>query len=361
MRGKDAVLEVVNLNKKYGNITALQNVTFSIEKNELVTVLGPSGSGKSTLLMSIAGFVKPDEGDIYINGLRVNDVPPYKRNVGVVFQSLALFPHMSVYENIAFPLKIRKFPENEIREKVKKMLEIVKLTGCENRKIDQLSGGQRQRVAIARTLVFEPTILLLDEPLGALDRKMREEMQIEIRRIHKEVGATTLFVTHDQQEAMRIADKVIVMKDGMIEQIGKPEEVYNNPKTLFVVEFLGETNVIKGKVKKEAGRTLFISDNNLIFQLPVDTEGHGHIAIRSEDFKIYSTREERNNLPMNIGRIVNRLFEGDHILYEVESNGIILKVRDIETSRIFHLGQEVYLVSEPERIKVFLNSSKATI
>jgi len=358
---RHVVLEVVNLNKKYGNIMALQNVTFSIEKNELVTVLGPSGSGKSTLLMSIAGFVKPDEGDIYINGLRVNDVPPYKRNVGVVFQSLALFPHMSVYENIAFPLKIRKFPENEIREKVKKMLEIVKLTGCENRKIDQLSGGQRQRVAIARTLVFEPTILLLDEPLGALDRKMREEMQIEIRRIHEEVGATTLFVTHDQQEAMRIADKVIVMKDGMIEQIGKPEEVYNNPKTLFVVEFLGETNVIKGKAKKEAGRTLFISDNNLIFQLPVDTEGYGHIAIRSEDFKIYSTREERNNLPMNIGRIVNRLFEGDHILYEVESNGIILKVRDTETSRIFHLGQEVYLVSEPERIKVFLNSSKATI
>lgn len=354
MRERRATLEVVNLHKRYGNTVALQDVTFSIEKGELVTVLGPSGSGKSTLLMSIAGFVKPDIGDIYINGLRVNDIPPYKRNVGVVFQSLALFPHMSVYENIAFPLKIRKLPKNEIRKKVEKMLEIVKLTGFENRKIDQLSGGQRQRVAIARTLIFEPAILLLDEPLGALDRKIREEMQREIRSIHEEVGATTLFVTHDQQEAMRIADRVIVMKDGMIEQIGKPEEVYNNPKTLFVAEFLGETNVIKGRTRKEAGKTLFISENNLTFQLPVDTEGYGYIAIRSEDFKICSTREERSNLPMNLGRIINRLFEGDHILYEVESNGIILKVKDKEMSRVFHLGQEVYLTSEPEKIKHFL-------
>jgi ABC-type Fe3+/spermidine/putrescine transport system ATPase subunit len=153
---------------------------------------------------------------------------------------------------------------------------------------------------------------------------------------------------------MRIADRVIVMKDGMIEQIGKPEEVYNNPKTLFVAEFLGETNVIKGRTRKEAGKTLFISENNLTFQLPVDTEGYGYIAIRSEDFKICSTREERSNLPMNLGRIVNRLFEGDHMLYEVESNGIILKVKDTELSRVFHLGQEVYLTSEPEKIKHFL-------
>ncbi len=355
MENRSTVLEVIGLQKKYGNIIALEDVTFSVKKNELVTVLGPSGSGKSSLLMSIAGFVKPDKGDIYINGLRINDVPPYKRNIGVVFQSLALFPHMSVYENIAFPLRIRKFPEDEIKRKVKRMLEIVKLSGFENRKIDQLSGGQKQRVAIARTLIFEPTILLLDEPLGALDRKMREEMQIEIRRIHEQVGATTLLVTHDQQEAMRIADRLIVMKDGRIEQIGRPEEVYNNPKTLFVAEFLGETNIIKGVARKEAGKTLFISEKGLIFQLPANAEGQGHIAIRSEDFKIYLSREEGKGLPLNYGKIINRLFEGDHILYEVESNGTILKIREIETSRVFHLGQEVYITCQPEKIKIFLD------
>lgn len=357
MEENPVVLEIIGLHKKYGNVIALYNVTFSIKKNELITVLGPSGSGKSTLLMSIAGFVKPDKGDIYINGQRVNDVPPYRRNVGVVFQSLALFPHMTVYENIAFPLKIRKFPKDEIKKKVRKMLEIVKLTECEDKKIYQLSGGQRQRVAIARTLIFEPTILLLDEPLGALDRKMREEMQIEIRRIHEELGATTLFVTHDQQEAMRIADRVIIMKDGMIEQIGRPEEVYNNPRTLFVAEFLGETNVFKGVAKREHGKIFFISENNLVFQLEVDSEGCGHIVIKSEDLKICSTKEKRADLPINAGRIVNRLFEGDHILYEVESNGMILKVKDMEISRIYHLGQEVYLTYEPEKIKVFIEHS----
>lgn len=351
----EVILDVVNLQKKYGNVTALQDVTFSVKKRELVTVLGPSGSGKSTLLMSIAGFVKPDSGEIYINGLKMNDVPPYKRNVGVVFQSLALFPHMTVYENIAFPLKIRKYPESEITNRVKKMLEIVKLSGCEYRKIDQLSGGQKQRVAIARTLVFEPSILLLDEPLGALDRKMREEMQVEIKRIHDEVGATTLFVTHDQYEAMRIADRMIVMKDGRIEQMGKPEEIYNAPRTLFVAEFLGQTNIIKGLAKKEHGKTLFRSEQGLVFELLNDVEGEVYIAIRSEDFSLHPTREEAGSLPSNRVRIVKRLFEGDHVLYEAEFNGLILKLRDIETNRIFKLNEEIYLTCNPDRIKVFLH------
>lgn len=353
MKSEDTILDVFRLQKRYGSITALQDVTFSVKRREFVTVLGPSGSGKSTLLMSIAGFVKPDEGEIYINGLKVNDVPPYKRNVGVVFQSLALFPHMTVFDNIAFPLKIRKYPSDEIRRRVKRMLEIVKLTGCEDRKVDQLSGGQRQRVAIARTLVFEPSILLLDEPLGALDRKLREEMQIEIKRIHDEVGATTMFVTHDQQEAMRTADKLIVMKDGRVEQMGRPEEVYNNPKTLFVAEFLGETNIIRGVAGRERGRTVFRSVEGLIFFLGTDEEGEGCIAVRSEDLKLCSTREE-SGLPANPVRIVNRLFEGDHILYEVEHNGLILKVRDVETFKVFKVGEEAYLTCNPEKVKVFL-------
>ncbi|MEM3648036.1 MAG: ABC transporter ATP-binding protein [Thermoproteota archaeon] len=355
MSGEDFILSVVNLSKKYGDVIALQDVTFSIRKRELVTVLGPSGSGKSTLLMSIAGFVKPDGGSIYINGLKVNDVPPYKRNVGVVFQSLALFPHMTVYENIAFPLKIRKLPKDEVRNKVKKILEVVKLSGFEDRRIDQLSGGQKQRVALARTLVFEPSVLLLDEPLGALDRKLREEMQVEIKRIHNAVGATTLFVTHDQYEAMRIADRLIVMKDGRIEQIGKPEEVYGNPKTLFVAEFLGETNMIKGVAKREQEKTLFKSEHGLIFQLPENVEGQGYIAIRSEDLNLYESREEIGNLPVNHVKIINRFFEGDHILYEVDFNGMMLKVRDIEGNRVFKLGQEAYLTCNPDRIKIFLH------
>ncbi|MEM2890593.1 MAG: ABC transporter ATP-binding protein [Candidatus Hadarchaeum sp.] len=228
------VLEIKNLIKKYDDVAALHDVSFSVNKGELVVILGPSGSGKSTLLMSIAGFVRPDSGDIVLNGVKINDVPPYRRNVGVVFQSMALFPNMNVFDNIAYPLKIRKLEKAEIKRRVERMLEIVGLSGLGGRRITQLSGGQQQRVAIARTLVFEPSILLLDEPLGALDRKLREEMQGEIKKIHDRVGATTLLVTHDQEEAMVMGDRILVINGGRIEQMGTPEEIYNNPKTLFV-------------------------------------------------------------------------------------------------------------------------------
>lgn len=347
---EEKVLEVRNLHKRYEDVVALGGVSFSMDKRELVVVLGPSGSGKSTLLMSIAGFVKPDEGDIYLNKVRINDVPPYKRNVGVVFQSLALFPHMNVFDNIAFPLKIRKLPKEEIKKKVEWILDVVRLSGLEKRRIDQLSGGQRQRVAIARTLVFEPSILLLDEPLGALDRKLREEMQVEIRRIHERVGATTLLVTHDQEEAMTMADRIIVMKDGKIEQIGTPEEIYNNPKTLFVAEFMGTANIFKGVARKEFGKTIFRSENGFVLQLRGDAEGSGYAAIKAENFRIYQDPSESGGLPVNRVKVVRRFFEGDHILYELDFNGMTIKVKDNEIKRVYRVGQEVYLGCSPEDI-----------
>lgn len=345
------VLKVLELEKRYEKVVALDNVSFSMNKGELVVVLGPSGSGKSTLLLSIAGFVKPDRGDIFLNCERINDVPPYKRNVGVVFQSLALFPHMNVFDNIAFPLKIRKLPREEIKKKVEWILEVVRLSGLEKRRIDQLSGGQRQRVAIARTLVFEPSILLLDEPLGALDRKLREEMQIEIRRIHEKVGATTLLVTHDQQEAMTMADRIIVMRDGRIEQIGTPMEVYRNPKTLFVAEFVGMATIFKGRARRESGYSIFESEDGFILRLAEKVEGEGYVSIKSENFKIYENPSEAGGIPVNPVKIAKKFFEGDHVLYELCFKKTNIKVKVMDAKKVFKIGQEVYLGCDPEDVK----------
>lgn len=345
------VLKVHELEKRYDKIIALDRISFSVNKGELVVVLGPSGSGKSTLLLSIAGFVKPDRGDIFLNGKRINDVPPYRRNVGVVFQSLALFPHMNVFDNIAFPLKIRKLPKEEIKKKVEWILEVVKLSGLENRRIDQLSGGQKQRVAIARTLVFEPSILLLDEPLGALDRKLREEMQSEIRRIHERVGATTLLVTHDQQEAMTMADRIIVMRDGKIEQIGTPMEIYRNPRTVFVAEFVGTATIFKGKAIERHGYSIFESEDGFLLKLAERVSGEGYVSIKSENFKIYEDPSEAGNIPVNPVKIIKKFFEGDHILYEVCFKNTIIKVKDMDARRVFSIGQEVYLGCDPEDVK----------
>lgn len=348
---RETVLTVAELTKTYDRVVALDDVSFSMDKGELVVVLGPSGSGKSTLLQCIAGFVKPDKGDIFLNGERINDKPPYKRNVGVVFQSLALFPHMNVFENIAYPLKIRKRPADEIRERVKNMLEIFKLTGLENRRIDQLSGGQKQRVAIARTLVFEPSILLLDEPLGALDRKLREEMQIEVRRIHEKLNATTILVTHDQQEAMTMADRIIIMKDGRIEQLGPPTEIYKNPKTLFVAEFIGLATIMKGRAKKTNLGSIFESEDGFVVRLSDTVEGVGHISIKAEDFIMYRDRREAGTMPVNQAKVIKRYFEGDHVLYELSFNQTSIKVKDMDGRKIFKEGEDVYLGVNPEDVK----------
>ena len=248
-----AKVEVKGLTKKYGSITALDNIDLEIPEGALMSLLGPSGCGKTTAIRLIAGFEKPDSGDIFIDGEKVNDIPVNKRNIGVVFQSYALFPHMTVKENAAYGLQQRKLPKKEIERRTAEVIELVKLTGCESRKPKQLSGGQQQRVALARALVIRPKILLLDECLSALDKKLRVEMQSELKRILEASGITALFVTHDQEEALTLSDYIVVMNEGRIVQTGRPFEVYERPKNSFVASFLGKANIIsRDKGNKKA-------------------------------------------------------------------------------------------------------------
>ncbi|MCZ0733188.1 ABC transporter ATP-binding protein [Phreatobacter sp. AB_2022a] len=241
-------MNIDSLCKFYGGFTALDNVSLGIRRGEFLTLLGPSGSGKTTLLMSIAGFVSPDRGDILLDGRSIGHLPPEQRNFGMVFQGYALFPHMTVYDNVAFPLKVRKRPAAEIKQKVDAALDLVQLASRADRYPRQLSGGQQQRVALARAMVFTPHLLLLDEPLSALDKKLRAELQDELKRLHRRVGLTFIYVTHDQDEALSMSDRIVVMRDGRVVQQGSPTELYDRPATTFVADFLGKSNFLRGKV-----------------------------------------------------------------------------------------------------------------
>jgi len=245
------LIELKNLTKIYDGETVVDHIDLYIKENEFVTMLGPSGCGKTTTLRMIGGFVSPDDGDILFNGDDLTVIPPYKRQINTVFQKYALFPHLNVYENIAFGLRIKKFKASEIDKKVKKMLKLVGLEGYEKRKIDALSGGQQQRIAIARALVNEPKVLLLDEPLGALDLKLRKDMQIELKAMQQELGITFIYVTHDQEEALTMSDTIVVMNKGVIQQIGSPTEIYNEPENAFVADFIGESNIVEGIMLKD--------------------------------------------------------------------------------------------------------------
>ncbi|GAA4519701.1 MULTISPECIES: ABC transporter ATP-binding protein [Nonomuraea] len=253
----DLALELRGVSKQYPgtDTAAVSGVDLQIRRGEFVTFLGPSGSGKTTTLNMIAGFISPTAGEIVLHGRNIADLPPHQRNLGMVFQNYALFPHMSVWDNVAFPLVERKYPKDQIRERVRAALEMVNLTGFEKRRPRELSGGQQQRVALTRALVFDPPILLMDEPLSALDKKLRQRLQLEIKRVHREVGITFLFVTHDQEEAMALSDRVVVFDQGRIEQVGTPDELYRRPATRFVAEFLGDSNLIKGKLVEQDGAT----------------------------------------------------------------------------------------------------------
>jgi len=237
-------ISVTALTKTYGQVFALNRVSIDVKAGEFLTLLGPSGSGKTTLLMAIAGFNRPDSGRISFGGRDVTIMPPHKREVGMVFQNYALFPHMSVFENVAFPLKLRKIAADEKRQRVTEALKTVQLSDFAERRIDQLSGGQRQRVALARAFVFGPKILLMDEPLSALDKKLREEMQIELKQLHRQLGVTTVYVTHDQREALTMSDRIAVINDGEVAQLGTPREIYNAPATSFVASFIGESSIV---------------------------------------------------------------------------------------------------------------------
>ncbi len=335
------VIELKNIKKCYeGDIPVIYDCNLSIERGEFVTLLGPSGCGKTTLLRMLAGFEMPTEGEIYLDGKDISDLSPDKRKINTVFQRYALFPHLNIYENIAFGLKEKKVPKDEIDRKVKKVLEVVDLEGFEKRKISSLSGGQQQRIAIARAIVNEPEILLLDEPLSALDYKMRQEMQLELKTMHKELGITFVFVTHDQEEALTMSDKIVVMSEGIIQQMGTPEEIYNHPANAFVADFIGQSNIFNG-VKKAEGIVEFAGHN---FECK-DASKVGSkidIVIRPED--VVLTKPEEGALQ---GEVISSIFKG--MYYEII---IQCDKFEIEAQSLNHMeeGTQVGINFTPETI-----------
>ena len=293
----------------------LVGLDLDIRDKEFVTLLGPSGCRKTTTLRTIGGFVSPKSGDVFFDGVRINDVPPHKRHVNTVFQRYALFPHLNVFENVEFGLKIKKLPENERKNRVHEMLELVNLAGYDRRNVNQLSGGQQQRVAIARALVNHPRVLLLDEPLGALDLKLRKEMQIELKRMQQALEITFIYVTHDQEEALTMSDTVVVMNDGDILQVGTPQDIYNEPKNAFVADFIGESNIIDGVMHKDclvefAGRKFDCVDSGFGTLERVD------VVIRPEDIKII----EPQDAPIS-GVVESVIFKGVHFEMIVDAHG----------------------------------------
>jgi len=279
------IIELVDLVKDYDGTEALKGINLYIRQNEFITLLGPSGCGKTTTLRLIGGFETPTSGKVLFEGVDITDVPPYKRKVNTVFQKYALFPHMNVFENIAFGLRIKKLDEKVIKEKVARMLEMVNLEGFEKRSVDSLSGGQQQRVAIARALVNEPDILLLDEPLGALDLKLRKEMQMELKRMQQQLGITFIYVTHDQEEALTMSDTIVVMQKGTIQQIGTPEDIYNEPKNAFVADFIGESNIIDGVMLRDY-RVRFAGHEFDCVDKGFGTNENVDVVVRPEDIKL---------------------------------------------------------------------------
>ncbi|NQS88814.1 ABC transporter ATP-binding protein [Patescibacteria group bacterium] len=337
------------IQKKYGNIVVSNIDYLKVKDGEFLTLLGPSGCGKTTILRIIAGLTREDKGEIYFGDRMVNDVPPERRNAAMVFQSYALFPHMNIYENIAFGLKMRKISEKEIAIKVKSGLKVVMLQGFEKRYPKQLSGGQQQRVAFARALVCNPDVLLLDEPLSNLDAKLREQMRFELKELQKRVEITSIYVTHDQAEALVLSDRIAVMHKGSIVQIGTPFEIYNSPQAKFVADFIGLASFIEGKVAQiNKDNIIVITDDNL----QIHCRGKAKkgdcvsIGIRPESIKTFKS-EKREGINIFKGRIKHRAYLGASMDYQIEVGNWILRV--ITNPReMFNLGEEVKIQLEPD-------------
>ncbi len=321
----------------------LKNISLDIKDKEFVTFLGPSGCGKTTTLRIIAGFLEPTSGDVFFDGQRINNVPPHKRNVNTVFQRYALFPHLNVYENIAFGLRVKNVPEKEVVKRVGEMLELVNLMGFEKRSINRLSGGQQQRVAIARALVNHPKVLLLDEPLGALDLKLRKEMQIELRKIQQELELTFIYVTHDQEEALTMSDSIVVMNNGEIQQIGSPTDIYNEPTNAFVADFIGESNIINGCMPQDCvvefmGRRFECVDKDFDPNETVD------VVIRPEDIKIIPVDKAKLT-----GIVESVVFKGVH--YEMIVDGVDSKWM-IHSTKAEPVGSMIGMAVDPFDIHI---------
>ena len=317
---KNALISLRGIRVDFDDEPVLKGIDLDIMDKEFITFLGPSGCGKTTTLRIIGGFIQPKEGDVFFGGVRINDLPPYKREVNTVFQRYALFPHLNVYENVEFGLKIAKVPEKERRQSVKEMLKLVGLSGYDRRHINQLSGGQQQRVAIARALVNRPKVLLLDEPLGALDLKLRKEMQIELKRIQQALEITFIYVTHDQEEALTMSDRVVVMRDGNILQIGTPQDIYNEPCNAFVADFIGESNIIDGIMHKDY-LVEFANDYFDCVDKGLSLKERVQVVVRPEDFKIVPADKGKIS-----GIVESIIFKGVHYEIMVDAMGYKWKI-----------------------------------
>jgi putative spermidine/putrescine transport system ATP-binding protein len=360
----EVAVSVKNVGMTFGTVHAVKSASFDLPKGRFLTILGPSGSGKTTLLRMIAGFDRPTSGEIFISGRPVSAMPAHQRAIGMVFQKLALFPHMTAAENVAFPLKMRRHDARTIPQKVEQYLDLVRLGGYGERRINELSGGQQQRVAIARALVFEPDLLLLDEPLAALDRKLREEMQLEFRRIQKELGVTTINVTHDQREALVVSDEVIVMNGGEIQQKARPVETYRAPSNAFVASFIGVTNFIQGKVVDVASGDVTVDAEGM--RLAGHASGERLVigspcagAVRAEQIRITAKDGRLDGLSTVVeGKVVDCIFEGERVVYEVSVEalgGMLMRVfdHDPETHLQFGPGDDVRLGWNARDMHVF--------
>ena len=345
MKNKDYIIEFRNISKSFGEKCILDNISFYVKKGEFITLLGPSGCGKTTLLRLLGGFGNPDKGEILINGENITDIPAHQRPVNTVFQRYALFPHLDVYENIAFGLKLQKVPTDEIDKRVRKVLKMVSMTDYEDRDVESLSGGQQQRVAIARAIVNQPKVLLLDEPLAALDLKMRKDMQIELKEMHRKLGITFIYVTHDQEEALTLSDTIVVMNEGKIQQIGTPTDIYNEPQNSFVADFIGESNILNGKMVRDklvefVGHEFECVDEGFGENVDVD------VVVRPEDIYIMN-RTEGAQLT---AKVKSCTFKGVHYEMFVDTeSGYELVIQDYNA---FEPEAEVGLIIRPGDIQV---------
>ena len=343
----NSLILLKNIGVSFDGEMVLSDFNLNIRDGEFVTLLGPSGCGKTTTLRIIGGFVKPDTGDVFFNGKKINDLPPHKREVNTIFQKYALFPHLNVYENVAFGMRVHKKPESEIQSAVKSMLDLVNLHGFSRRNVNSLSGGQQQRVAIARALANQPKILLLDEPLGALDLKLRKDMQAELKKIQQQTGITFVFVTHDQEEALSMSDTVVVMDKGRIQQIGTPQDIYNEPKNAFVADFIGESNIIDGIMHRDylvefAGRKFECLDRGFSAMEPVDA------VIRPEDIEVVPPDDGDIS-----GTVTSVNFKGVYYEIIVDVRGFKWMIQSTEKQEP---GGRIGMVLQPDDIHIMKKS-----